>query len=234
MPSKILRPFTADGRRIIDIIIDGARATGLPVVVATTVNPADDIIAQAARNGGAECFRGPEEDVLSRFTGAADAFGIDRMVRVCSDNPFLDFTSVHPLLEAQRATGADYTAYAWPDRRPTIQSHIGLFPELVTTDALRRAAAVANESLWREHVTIYLYTHPEEFTLRLLDMPRPLSTRTDLRLTLDTPSDFALLSDLYALWEAEKSHGTETLLRIIDSDPRYGAIMKQNIALNSK
>ena len=39
-------------------------------------------------------------------------------------------------------------AYGFADGRPTIKSHLGLFAELTTTDALRRAAAATQEKLY--------------------------------------------------------------------------------------
>lgn len=235
MPAKIIQPFDGD-KCILGIIIDKCRKSrpDIPVIVATTVNGHDDVIEEIAAGHGALCYRGSEDDVLGRFIGAADRYGLDRVIRVCSDNPFLLTDSFAPMFAAQSISGADYTGYAFPDGRPTIKSHIGLFGELATTEALRRAAEMTDEKLYREHVTIYLYTHPEEFTVDLLPLPERLQCRTDLRLTLDTPEDFTLLKELYGRYQALRSPGTDALLELIDGNPEYGRIMKQNIALNEK
>ncbi|MCM1111452.1 MAG: NTP transferase domain-containing protein [Clostridium sp.] len=235
MPAKILRPFDGQ-RRIIDIILDniGRLCPETTVVVATTTNPADDTIARIAAEHGAGCFRGPEEDVLARFIGAADRFGFDRIVRVCSDNPFLQADTFLTLLEANDRSGADYTSFAFPDGRPTIKSHLGLFAEVARADALRCAASETPEKLYHEHVTNYLYSNPGRFTIDLIPLPETLKERTDLRLTLDTPSDFALLSELYRRHRDETSGSLDALIALVDSDSRYGAIMKENIEKNSK
>lgn len=235
MPAKILRPFDGD-RRIIDIVINNIKRScpGMTIVLATTDNPADDVLEDVARQHGVECFRGSENDVLSRFIGAADRFGLDRIVRVCSDNPFLITDSFPGMLAEQTASGADYVGFAFPDGRPTIKSHLGLFAELATSDALRRAAATTDEQLYREHVTIYLYTHPEDFSISLIPLPAMLETRTDLRLTLDTPEDFRLLSELYRRHRDETDGSTAALVKLVDSNPEYGRIMKQNIRQNEK
>ncbi len=236
MPAKILRPFDGE-RRIIDILLSRIKAAspaGRRIVLATTTAPADDALEQVAREHGVDCFRGSEDDVLGRFLGAADAFGLDRIVRVCSDNPFLQAGSFDAMFDHQAATGADYVGYAFPDGRPTIKSHLGLYAELATTAALRRAAAATGEKLYREHVTIYLYTHPRDFKLSMLPLPEILAARTDLRLTLDTPADFALLSELYRRHSLETDGSLEALVALVDSEPRYARIMKQNIAQNEK
>lgn len=236
MPSKILRPFDGN-RRIIDILIENIRhscADRARIVLATTSNPSDDILEEAAACHGIDCFRGDEQDVLGRFIGAASQYGIDRLIRVCSDNPFLIADSFPEMFDCHDRLGGDYLAYSFPDGRPTIKSHLGLFSELTTTEALRRAADATDEQLYREHVTIYLYTHPEEFDIRLIPLPELLRNRTDLRLTLDTPEDFALLSELYRLHRDTTDRSLGALVALVDSDPRYGAIMKQNILQNEK
>ena len=239
MPSKILLPFDGE-KRIIDIVIEKIKRScpGKRIVVATTTNPADDILSEIAMRHGVDSFRGSEEDVLSRFVGAADRFGLRRIIRVCSDNPFLQTDSFPEMFIRQDNTGADYVAFAFPDGRPTIKSHIGLFAELATTDALRRAMTLTENDpqrkLWREHVTIFLYTHPRLFRISLISLPPLLRLRTDLRLTLDTPSDFALLSELYSRHSLETDASVDALVQLIDSNPEYGRIMKQNIALNEK
>jgi len=239
MPSKILLPFNGE-ERIIDIVIENIKKScpGKRVVLATTVNPADDILESIASEHGVDCFRGSEEDVLSRFLGAAEKFGLRRILRVCSDNPFLLTDSFPAMFRKQEETGADYTAYAFPDGRPTIKSHIGLFAELATVDALRSAMRLTEDDtdrkLYREHVTIYLYTHPSLFDISFMELPEILKKRTDLRLTLDTPSDFALLSELYRKLHQDADTSPEALIRLIDSNPKYGRIMKENIANNEK
>lgn len=250
MPAKILLPFDG-GQTILDIILEKIKRynPGLPVIVATTTNPADDRIADMAARHNVECFRGSEPDVLSRFTGAADRFGLDRVIRVCSDNPFMQTDTFSDLIAAADSNpDADYVAFAFPDGRPTIKSHLGLYAELATADALRRAHAMAAEpdgqehaampeaerKMCREHVTIGLYTHPADFSLAFLPLPEKLQERTDLRLTLDTPSDFKLLQELYRRLETETDGSLDALLEMVDANPQYGKIMKQNIAQNEK
>lgn len=235
MPAKILLPFDGE-KRIIDIIIENIKrhCPDKRIVLATTVNPADDVLEEVARLHHIDCFRGSEENVLSRFIGAADKFGLERIIRVCSDNPFLQVDTFQEMFDAQGRSKADYVCFAFPDGRPTIKSHLGLFAELATVDALRRSADDTDEKLYLEHVTIYLYTHPEKFCVERIPLPALLSNRTDLRLTLDTPSDFSLLNELYKRLNAETDGSVDALVRMVDENPDYGAIMKTNIIQNEK
>lgn len=236
LPAKILLPFDGQ-RRILDIIIENIshECPDKKIVLATTTNPADDRIAEIAQQKGILCYRGSENDVLSRFIGAADRFDIDRLIRVCSDNPFLRADSFNELFRAHDADPmADYVAFAFPDGRPTIKSHLGLYAELATADALRRAAASTREQLYIEHVTIYLYTHPDQFRCHYLQLPERLKERLDIRLTLDTKEDFNILHRLYRQFDESSDKSVESLISLIDANPEYGRIMKQNIKQNEK
>ena len=229
--NKILLPFYG-GQRIIDILIGNIKqaCADKTIVLATTDRPQDDILAEVAREAGICCYRGDEDNVLDRFIRAAETFNLDRFIRVCSDNPFLRPDSFRAFFEEHDARPADYIAYGFADGRPTIKSHLGLFAELTTADALRRAAAATQEKLYIEHVTIYLYTHPEAFSVRLLPLPDELEGRLDLRFTLDTMEDFTLLQELYAAFCEQTDHSIHALLRLVEAHPEYRAKMLENTA----
>lgn len=234
--NKILLPFYGE-RRILDILIDNIRRAcpDKLLVLATTDRAQDDVLAEVAREAGILCYRGDEDNVLDRFIRAAEAFGIHRFIRVCSDNPFLRPDSFHVFFDEHDAhPEAEYIAYAFADGRPTIKSHLGLFAEFTTTAALRRAAAATQEKLYIEHVTIYLYTHPEAFHVRLLPLPAELEGRLDLRFTLDTMDDFTLLQTLYASYYEETDRSIHALLQLVEAHPEYRTRMLENIARNEK
>lgn len=233
--NKILLPFYKE-QRILDILVGNIKAA-FPdkcIVLATTNRAQDDVLADVARQWEINCFRGDEDNVLDRFIGAAEAFGIDRMIRVCSDNPFLQVDTFRQFFAAHDASPADYLAYGFADGRPTIKTHLGLFCELTTIEALRRAAAATQEKLYIEHVTIYLYTHPQQFAVTLLPLPDYLEGRLDLRFTLDTMEDFTLLQQLYATHYEETDRSVQALLHLVESKPEYRTQMLENIARNEK
>lgn len=233
--NKILLPFYKE-QRIIDLLIGNIKAAHPDkcIVLATTNRPQDEVLAEVAAEWGIACFRGDEENVLDRFIGAAEAFGLDRFIRVCSDNPFLRPESFDLFFDVHTANPADYIAYGFADGRPTIKSHLGLYAELTTLEALKRAAAQTQEKLYIEHVTIFLYTHPETFKVRLLPLPEVLEGRLDLRFTLDTMEDFTLLQELYRTVYEETDRSVEALLQVVERHPDYRLKMLENIARNEK
>ncbi len=232
---KILLPFYK-GDCILDILLSGIKRAcpDKVIVLATTDSPHDDILAEKAMQAGVELFRGSEDNVLARFIGAAETFGIDRFVRVCSDNPFLRPESFRTLFDEHTRCEADYISFAFTDGLPVIKSHLGLFAELTTTEALKRVSSATRERLYLEHVTIYLYTHPQEFRVKLLPLPAMLEDRKDLRFTMDTQEDFTLLQTLYATFIETTGGDIDELLQLIDTHPEYKAKMRENIRNNEK
>lgn len=235
LPAKILRPFYGN-LRIIDLMIMNIKRTcpEIPIVLATTSLPQDDVLESLAIEKKILCYRGSEDDVLERFIGAADKFGLERLIRVCSDNPFLQSDSFIELLAEHDVSQADYVAFGLSDGRPTIKSHLGLYAELTTLEALKKVAISAKEKLYREHVTIYFYTHPDEFKVDLLLIPEELESKTYLRFTLDTLEDFTLLQQLYAEFVETTDQSLLSLLQLVESRPDCKRQMRENILKNEK
>jgi spore coat polysaccharide biosynthesis protein SpsF len=73
---------------------------------------------------------------------------------------------------------------------------VGVFAEWCSADSLRQADREATSQADREHVTRYLYTHPEKFNLRLLPIPPELD-RDDLRLTVDLEDDWEVAQTIF-------------------------------------
>lgn len=204
LPNKMLMPF-ADGKGILEILLDRIKGAFPPgfdkLVVATTTQPGDDRIAALCRRMGVSCFRGSEDDVLQRFIGAAERFGATRIIRVCADNVFLDVDQLAALYKRLEASGNDYEAYRTADGTPSIKTHYGFWAEGTTLDALKRVRALTDEKLYHEHVTNYIYTHPELFKVALTPLAEVapgIEEARGLRLTIDTAEDFDISREVYA------------------------------------
>ncbi|RTQ52239.1 acylneuraminate cytidylyltransferase [Hymenobacter gummosus] len=192
LPGKVLLPLPLhqpDSSVLGRVLSRAARASTLQtVIVATSTLPQDDALAQAAAALGWSVFRGDEQDVLRRFAEAAAAHRLDVVVRLTADNPAIDPHYIDAAVRAHLAAGADYTL--------TTGLPLGTNLEVVAAPALARAHAEATAPDEREHVTPYLRRHPERFRLETLALTVPPALAA-LRLTVDYPSDYALLSLLF-------------------------------------
>lgn len=160
------------------------------IIIATTVNEADDAVAAFAAGQGLCCFRGSEDDVLGRFLGAAEAFGARRIVRVTADCPLLDPLVLDRLIRHFRAEEDqwDYGSNTLTRTYPR-----GLDAEIFPLRVLREAEREARSPAEREHVTPFIYRRPERY--RLLDLRHEVDLSRH-RWTVDTAEDFELVRNL--------------------------------------
>lgn len=198
-PRKVVQPFSDFSHlSIIAILLEKLKTTDLPVVLATTTHPQDDVLEAVANEHQIACFRGSEENVLSRFVEAAQQFNFEYVVRVCADNPFLSLQLFQSLY--QKAIDSnfnfDYLSFSFQGK-PTILTHFGVFVEMIRTDALKKALQTTKEKFYLEHVTNLLYHHPEIFHILLFEIPADLFPNPSIRLTVDTEADFTLAAHLY-------------------------------------
>ena len=216
LPGKVLRPL--GGRPVLSWVLRAARASDCvdEVVVATSSLAEDDAVADAARAAGAAVVRGDADDVLSRYLLALDEHPADAIVRLTADCPLLDPELLRAVVALWRATPAsfDYVATTLERTLPR-----GLDTELVTAEALRRAGREA-EGFHRAHVTSYVWSNPEIFRLGGL-LVRP--SAADLRLTLDTPEDAALLDAVVASI-GDRPPAWRELVRLMRSRPDLAAL----------
>jgi spore coat polysaccharide biosynthesis protein SpsF len=190
LPGKVLEDL--GGRPVLEWVVRAARAATQidKVIVATSTQAGDDPVADLAASLGADVVRGSEDDVLSRFVAALDAHPADAVVRLTSDCPLLDPTLIDAVAGAWAAAPThDYVSTVLVRCLPR-----GLDVELVTAAALRTVdrTAVGHD---RVHVTSAVYADPSAFRLLGLFVT---PAANDLRVTLDTREDLALLRALVA------------------------------------
>lgn len=196
LPNKILLPFYED-RCILELLIEKLRQVeDTNIVVATSINPNNDVIEKCLDKYNIPVFRGSENDVLQRFIDASANVGAERIIRICSDNPFLELASIKCLVRTALSSNSDYISFN-VDGTPSIKTHYGFWCEYVTRDALLRVKDKTDESLYHEHVTNYIYTHPELFDISWIEVPNQLKNYPNIRLTVDTQQDFEDAKSVY-------------------------------------
>lgn len=235
LPGKILLPFYKN-RSILELLIEKLREIPeTKIVLATSTSPLNDSLEALARSKGCKVFRGDETNVLQRFIDAAEGLGVKHIIRVCSDNPFLELNSIQELIEnVKQEPIYDYVSFQ-VDGTPSIKTHYGFWTEYVTLGTLKRIAKITTEPLYHEHVTNYIYTHPENFRIKWLTAASELKQHPDIRLTIDTLNDFQLASRIYAdLVECTPYPTIKDIVEYLDRHPAYYEQMKKEISQNSK
>jgi spore coat polysaccharide biosynthesis protein SpsF len=219
LPGKVLKE--AVGKPMLELMIE--RLNRVPsldgIVVATTTNAADDPIEALARRLGVGLWRGSENDVLSRVLDAATRHGIDVIVETTGDCPLIDPAVVEDCIRVYRAAKVDYVSNVL-DRGYPVGMDTQVFATSVLADVARRTSDPAD----REHVSLYIYRHPEIYSLRNVPAP-PTLARPDLALTLDTPEDYALIQAVFeALYPNNPAFTLADVLALLDRRPELAAI----------
>lgn len=192
LPGKVLLP--ARGKPMLARMVE--RLKMVPsldgIVVATTVNATDDPIEALANELGIGCWRGSEDDVLKRVLDAARAFEADVIVELTGDCPLIDPAIVEQCVQAYTAAGVDYLSNILERTYP-----IGMDTQVFATRILDDVARRTDDPTDHEHVSLYIYRHPELYSLKNIAAPEGLHD-PELRLTLDTSQDYELIDAVFA------------------------------------
>lgn len=193
LPGKVL--YELAGRPMIAVMVERVRrAAGIDqIVLATGAKPDNDPLATIAERLGLPVYRGPEEDVLARYAGAAAAHCADIVVRLTADCPLADPEVIGAVIEKRATEGLDYCTNvkppSWPD---------GLDVSVFTRALLDQAAVAAKLELEREHVVPWMWANVS------FDGHGPLSGGNlpcpehllDERWTVDNAKDYLMLRGL--------------------------------------
>ncbi len=218
LPGKVLLPLA--GKPMLERVVQrlGRARTLNAVVIATSTLPSDDPIAELCALQGWTCFRGSEHDVLDRYLGAAHAAGADAVVRITSDCPLIDPGLVDQLVtEFQcRQPSLDYAC----NFHPTRTFPRGLDAEIFRMDVLERCHREAEDPASREHVTAFIYQHPERFSLHGM---ASANDHSGLRWTVDTQEDFTLAVRIYEHF-GDASFDWNQVIALLDQHPEWPQI----------
>lgn len=189
------------------------------IVLAIPDSAHDDRLEDFAKEFGFQCFRGSEEDVLSRYYEAAVRFGADVVVRLTADCPLVDPRVTERVVKEHLNSGADYTSNIIKRTYPR-----GLDTEVFNYDVLEKANKEAKQDYEREHVTPYIYRHPEIFKLKSVEASGKLR-RPDLRLTVDTEEDLRLIREIFKrLYRDGQIFYTDDIIDLLDKHSELRAI----------
>ncbi|MBG15664.1 MAG: glycosyl transferase family 2 [Crocinitomicaceae bacterium] len=233
LPNKVTIPFYKN-KGILELIVERIKeSSNLPIVIATTTNPLDNKIFKLAAKKNISCYRGSENNVLDRFIKAAEKFNLSNIIRVCSDNPFIDIEDINVL--SNENNFFDYSCFCI-NNSPSIISHLGFWAEKVSLKALKKIKNKTRKQFYLEHVTNYIYNNPENFKINKLEIENQFKVN-NVRLTLDTIEDFKIQKKIFSSL-LEKNNGYKfnkyDVLNYLNSNPIYFDKMIQNISTNEK
>lgn len=189
------------------------------IVIATTTLENDDLIVEEASRIGVACFRGSEEDVLSRYYHAAKEHNADVVVRVTSDCPLIDSKVTQDIIEffLLNLDKYDYVSNTIDRTYPR-----GLDTEVFSFKSLEKAFSEAVQLRDREHVTPYIWSNKQLFRNYQYKNNNDYS---NLRWTLDTEEDLTLIKDIYNyLYKTNEKFLMDDILDLYNKHPELNFI----------
>jgi spore coat polysaccharide biosynthesis protein SpsF len=186
------------------------------IIIATTTKESDDQIVQLCQQLSIPYYRGSEEDVLSRYYEAATEFNVDVVVRLTSDCPIIDPNVIDKVVThyVENSDQYDYVSNILTRTYPR-----GLDTEVMSYEVLKRVHEEAKEFTYREHVTAYIYHHPNQFRFCNVSNEKDESKH---RWTVDTIEDFELIEKIISkLYPENPYFNMDDVLKLIDENPTW-------------
>lgn len=192
LPAKAM--LSLGGRPLIVLTAQRAANRGHEVLIATSDEPDDDVIANCCREYGIDVFRGPLNDTLARFAAAsADMKGEDIIVRLTGDNALPDGALIDAAVAGLDAPDGSKRRYAHIGGYDASVPY-GIAAEAFDVAALHYAEVTATEPEDREHVTPFLRSN---FGDHVIPVAEPDPAWPGLRCTIDTFDDYIKLARLF-------------------------------------
>ncbi len=215
LPGKVMADL--GGKALVERVVERARLVPSVdlVLVATSDQASDDVLAAHCAAQGIPCYRGSQDDVLDRYTRAARRVGADVIARLTADCPLLDPAVIERVMESFRSGEFDYVSNTLQPTYPD-----GLDAEVIGREALERAWREAVLKSEREHVTAYIWKHPDRFRLGNVRHEHDLSS---LRWTVDEPEDLEFVRRVYAAL-GPRQFGMADVLALLGQHPELAEI----------
>jgi len=210
LPLKAIK--LVKGRPMIVHLIDRLRLSKRAddIIICTSPDPQDDPLVEIAEQENIKYFRGDPDDVLLRLTKAAEEFGVDYVVSCTADNPFVDPNYIDKLVDFHIQNKNDFSNV---DGLP-----FGTFSYALSYPAMVKACEIKDEvdtEVWGGY-----FTQTGMFSCGSLSVEENSVRRPELRLTVDTPEDFRLISEIFDhLYKPGKIFTLQDVVEFCDTHP---------------
>lgn len=215
LPKKVIKPI--QGRPMIVHMLDRLKLAQQPqeIVICTSPVAQDDPLEEIASQEGVQCYRGHPEDVLLRLTRAAKQFGVDTVISCTADNPFVDPTYIDRLVDFHLDHGYDYSK--------TEGLPFGTFSYALSYPAMVKACRIKakiDTEVWGGY-----FTETGQFSWGVMEVEDPAVRWPELRLTVDTPQDFELVTRIFdELYEPGEVFSLEAIVDLCRGRPALVAL----------
>lgn len=226
LPGKVLKEIC--GKPMLWWQIERLKVSRLldDVIVATTLNPADDTIVEFCQKYKVKYYRGSEHDVLNRIASLIRECKVDVHVECFGDSPLVDPRVIDAIVGFYLKHQKQYDFVSNSIRTtypPGQEVLVYRGTALIEADGFVKA-----DDPLREHVSIHITQHKEKFKLFNIEAP-PRYHHPDIYLEVDTPEDLELMTNIITHFK-NKGEEVFSLKQILD----YLACRKDLIEINRR
>ncbi len=220
LPGKVLMEL--DGKPALQILTERLSLSKHidEIIIATTVNPGDDKIAEFGKENNIPVFRGSEEDVLGRVVGAVESAGGEIIVEITGDCPLMDPAVADNVLDEyfSKFPEYDYVTNIGYVENQVREIPLGMDVRVFTYKDLKHISEITDDPEDREHVSLYFFrTGKDIYKLYNVSIPDKWKRDYNPRLCLDTKEDFEVIKIIYeSLIKEKKDFNLEDILNFTD------------------
>ncbi len=187
------------------------------LVIATTNNKEDDLIAELCKSENIYCFRGHEIDLLDRHYQVAKQLNADAVVKIPSDCPLIDSSVIEKVIKKfiKLFPYYDYVSNLHPPSYPD-----GNDVEVMKFTALEQAWKNARLNYEREHTTPYIWDNPSKYIIGNVEWDDKKDYSKTYRWTIDYEEDYIFIRKVYEeLYTANNNFGLTEILELLYEKP---------------
>lgn len=211
LPGKILLPLPyPEGEPLIGLIINQlAKCVKLhQIIVASSIEPENDTLEAYCLKRNVHCYRGSENNVLSRFIKLQQNSEFDHIFRFTADNPIIDIRIMKDFLAWHIKEKNDYSS--------TIGLPLGMNFEVFTGKAILKSENYVTSDFDTEHVTPVL-KRKDFFKKGFYNTG--FDHTEQVRLTVDTVSDFLLTNAILRIAAIKGMDGMNMVNELMIQSP---------------
>ena len=210
------------GKPILQHIIERLKKCQLidQIVIAIADEKSSPILA-FAKKYGIESFVGDELNVLDRVYRTAKKYQARVVVRICCDRVMIDPQVVDKVIRfyLEHRNELDYVSNCLIPSYPE-----GLAAEVFSFEVLETTWQYAKEPYQREHVTVFIYEHPEMFRFGNIKNDKNLFY---MRWTVDEEEDLKFAREVYRkLYRKGNVFLMKDILALLKREPQLMEINK--------
>ncbi len=222
LPGKVMKKV--GNSTLISILLNNLSKSKLidKIVLLTSINKSDDILAKHVELLNYDVYRGSENNVIERFYKAAKHYGYQNIIRITGDCPLIDHSVVDDVITEFKKKGVDYCSNTQPPTWPD-----GLDVEIFTFQALEKSFNSNLTNYDKEHVTPFL-RNSNDFKRSNVKCYRDFSAE---RWTLDEVDDFKVIKKILEKFSPKFNFNWTDIMKLKKNDPNI-FLDNKNIARN--